>query len=85
MTGNPYLVDLREEASSDKLCAEVLPEFQFADGGAEWVPAVGLAVGVCGLAEQRGTDRFRSLIYLTHLRDLICNKKSGSNRDKALF
>lgn len=67
-----YLVDLGEEATPDELSAEVLPELQLADAGAEPVPAVCLAVGVCRLTEQRGAAGLRGYVHLTHPGDFIC-------------
>lgn len=51
MTGKQYLIDSGEESSTNKLSAEVLPEFQFADRGAETVKAVRLTVSVYGFIE----------------------------------
>lgn len=39
-----YLIDLGEEATPDKLSCKVFPELQFADGGAELLPAVHMVV-----------------------------------------
>lgn len=67
-----YLVNLGEEATTDELSAEVLPELQLADAGAEPMPAVRLAVGVCRLAKQRGAAGLRGHVQLTHPGDFIC-------------
>lgn len=77
LTDKHYLKDSGEESSTDKLCAEVFPEFQFADSGAETLKAVRLAVSVCGLIDQCGADWFWSNVHLTPVGDLIYNKEDA--------
>ena len=77
-----YLVNLGEEAGADELGTEVLPELQLADGGAEAVPAVHLAVAVRGLAQKRRAPWLRSHIHLTHPRDLVWGKRQERERGR---
>lgn len=65
-----YLIDFGEEATPNQLSSKVFPELQFADSGAELLPAVHMVVFVWRLTVQGGTRGLRGHVHITHPGDI---------------
>lgn len=77
-----YLIDFGEKATSDQLGGEVFPELQFADSGAELLPAVHMVVFVWRLTIQGGAGRLRRHVHITHPGDIHCEERHHNRFNK---